>query len=179
MNKSLFGFSLALSLTLILLAFSGQTSAKATRQLPQPKWGNGFQVGVFTILVREAAEGGKEVDCPKLHVAIKATLREMQYHMAPRAESLGYGTSWNILEINQKTLDLFCNKNAVVILGNQNGDQLWLHKPPFVRMVDAKTGDLGTLIYIGAAIILNGGKVPEQPDEYGRIFMPDRLLPEK
>lgn len=176
MNKSLFRFSLALSL--ILLVFSGQTSAK-TNQRYDTQIGHDFKIGPFTKLVRKAAEGGKEENCPRLHLAIVTTFRNMQKHMSPRAVSLGYSDRWNDFEINQKTLDLFCNKNAVVILGNQNGDQLWLHKPPFVRMVDPNTDDLGTLIYIGAAIISNGGKVPEQPDEYGQIFIPDRLLPEK
>ena len=183
MNKSLFGFSLALSL--ILLTFSGQTSAQtATKQLFQPKLGYDFKVGPFTTLVSKVTEGGLEENCSKLHFAIGATLRDMQSHMIPRARSLGYGANWDVLEVNQEALYLLCNKRVTLVLRNQRGDELLLGKLPFVRTSDPKTGDLGTMIFIGAAIISKGGKIPKQLDEkqldeYGRIFMPDRLLPEK
>lgn len=164
----------------LLLMFSGQTSAQTTtKQLFQPKWGHDFKVGPFTTLVSKVAEGGMEENCSKLHVAIGATLRDMQSHMTPRARSLGYGASWDVLEVNHETLYLLCNKHVTLVLRNQRGDKLLLDKRAFARTSDPQTGDLGTMIYISAAIIPKGGKIPKQPDEYGRIFMPDRLLPKK
>lgn len=162
----------------LLLVLSGQASAQTIQRL-DTKAGLSFKVGPFTTLVHKTTEGGKEASCPKLQPMIRATFQSMQNHMASRAFSLGYGASWNVLEVDQKTLDLFCNKHVMVLLRNQQGDELLLEKLPFVRMSDSKTGDLGTLIRVNAAIIPKGGKARKQPDEYGQVFMPDRLLSEK
>lgn len=168
------GFILGLGL---LLIFSSQASAQLSTL--STKVGHDFKIGPFTDLVNKVAEGGKEEGCSKLQSIIAATLQNMQSHMTPRALSLGYSTSWKAFEVNQETLDLFCNKRVTIVLRNQSGDQLMLNKPPFVRTSDSRTGGLGTMIRINAAIIPNGGSVPKQPDEYGQVFMPDRLLPEK
>ncbi|MFA6414497.1 MAG: hypothetical protein WC217_00125 [Candidatus Paceibacterota bacterium] len=166
---------LFVSVLYLLLMLDNQASAQTMQRL-DTEVGHSFRVGPFTTLVRKAIEGGKEASCPKLQPMIKATFQSMQNHMASRAFSLGYKASWKILEVDQKTLDLFCNKRVMVLLRNQHGDELLLVKPPFVRMSDPKTGDRGTLIRINAAIIPKGSKVKKQPDEYGQVFMPDRLL---
>lgn len=131
--------------------------------------GQDFNIGPFATVVSEHYSGGLEQDCVRLQPVIIAALHDISGRLKLKPDTF---------EVNQQALQLFCNKNAEVVLGDGAGNTLILHKAPFTRAVpqNGTADDIGTDVRIEATLVPAGAPVPAQPTTYGDVLIPDRFL---
>jgi hypothetical protein len=130
--------------------------------------GQDFKIGDFDTVEGEHASGGMEENCEPLQSVIMGALHDIE-------ERLERG---NTFEVNEQTLELFCNKNAEVTLSDASGTMLLLQKMPFTRTVPPQDtdADVGTRVRINATVVPKGGPTPTQYTTYGDVLIPDRFL---
>ena len=137
--------------------------------------GQDFKIGPYTIVVSEQSSGGQENNCAPLQPVIIATLHDIEEHLELLEHS---APTEYAFEVNQQTLQLFCNKNAEIVLADTGGNKLLLQKIPFVRNIPPQSGasDIGTEVRINATLVPLGSATPGQPTTFGDILIPDRYL---
>ncbi|HEY6019762.1 MAG TPA: hypothetical protein VIY48_07625 [Candidatus Paceibacterota bacterium] len=137
--------------------------------------GQDFKIGPFATVLNQSSSGSVESDCEHLQPVIVGVLHDIKMHL----EDLNtYSGMRDVFEVNQDTLQLFCNKNASVTLVDQSGTKLVLEKVPFVRATPSggTAADIGTDVRINATVIVPGTVPPKQPTTWGEELIPDRFL---
>ncbi len=139
--------------------------------------GPNFKIGPFGTFVSEQVSGGSEEDCGTLQPVLVTTLHDVYRHLRTDSGFLN-DAAWNVFEVNGAVLEKLCNKNTRMIFADGKGNQLLLDKLPFLRMIPARgeSLDIGTLVRIGAVIVPAGTPMPEHPDTYEEVLIPDRFL---
>lgn len=130
--------------------------------------GQKFTIGAFDTVVSEHGAGGQEDGCGSLQSVIAGVLHDI-------SERLHAG---NAFEVNDSTLQLFCNKQADITLTDASGTELLLRKVPFTRAVPPgdTDADIGTEVHIDATVVPEGASVPAQTTTYGDELIPDQFL---
>ncbi len=140
--------------------------------------GPDFKIGPFATMVSEQVSGGAEVNCDTMLQPVVITALHDVYGRLRLRSSLREDVAWNTFEVNEAVLEKLCNKNVRIILADNKGNQLLVDKPPFARAIPAhgEPADIGTMVRIGAVIVPVGTAMPEYPDIYEEVLIPDRFL---
>lgn len=130
--------------------------------------GQDFKIGAFDTVVSEQGGGGQEEGCDPLQSVITGVLHDIGNRIH----------SGDAFEVNERTLQFFCNKQADITLRDASGTQLILHKVPFTRAIPAggTDADIGTQVRIEATIVPSGANVPVKATTYGDELIPDQFL---
>lgn len=137
--------------------------------------GQDFIIGPYSQTVSSHASGGLEDNCADVKPVILGTLHDIK----ERLEHLkSYSGTEDAFEVNEQTLQLFCNKTASITLADAAGNTLLLQKVPFVRAAPqgGDAGDVGTEVRINATLVPKGAPVPAEPTTFGDELIPDRYL---
>jgi hypothetical protein len=139
--------------------------------------GQDLKMGPFVSVVSQQSSGGEE-NCAPLRPVIIAALHDIKERLETHSITTFFSGTEDAFEVNEPTLQLFCRKNATIILSDSNGNRLVLQKVPFVRVVpkEGAADDIGTEVRINATVVPAGGAVPLEPTTYGDILIPDRFL---
>jgi hypothetical protein len=140
--------------------------------------GQDFKIGSFATVVSAQSSGGPEDNCEQLHPVIVAALHDIEEHLETH-DILDLVTgAEETFEVNQQTLQLFCNKSAEITLSDSKNNQLILQKVPFTRAIppQGSADDIGTEVRINATVVPAGAPAPSVPTTYGDILIPDRFL---
>lgn len=137
-------------------------------------FGSTVRIGPFINPAGERSSGDQEPRCDMLQPVIVAALHDIKVDLQAQHVITEGPDSF---EVDQQTLDLFCNKEATLTLADARGWTLVLTKRPFVRMapVDAPQ-DIGTDVRIDAFVVPLGGAKPATPSATSDILIPDRYL---
>ena len=130
--------------------------------------GQDFKIGTFNTLVSEHVSGGTEEGCGVIQPVIMGALHDIEERLHTE----------DIFQVNERTLKLFCNRNAEVTLSDASGTMLILKKVPFERVVPPQgtDADIGTRVRINATVVRKGAPAPTDPTTYGDVLIPDRFL---
>ena len=137
--------------------------------------GQNFVIGPFATVVSQQSSGGLEDNCAQTQPIVIGVLHDIKERLEHQKAYTGVEDAF---EVNQPTLQLFCNKNAEITLADSSGNELILQKVPFIRGVPAEgtPEDIGTEVRINATLVPKGAPVPTQPTTYGDELLPDRVL---
>lgn len=137
--------------------------------------GQDFKIGPFATVLNQSASGGTEPECKRLQPVVVGVLHDIKVHLEQQNM---YPDTRNVFEVNEDTLQLFCNKNASITLVDPSGTKLLLQKVPFVRTTPpgGTAEDTGVAVRINATIIVPGAVPPNQPTTWGEELIPDRFL---
>ncbi len=136
--------------------------------------GQDFKIGSFGTTTAQQSAGGKENNCEQLQPIIIGTLHDIEEHL----EKLIPGGD-RTFEVNEPTLQLFCNKTATVTLADGKGNTLLLQKMPFTREIPPQGAaiDIGTRVRIQATVVPAGSSgTSSVPTIFGDLLIPDRFL---
>ncbi|HVW82538.1 MAG TPA: hypothetical protein VHC68_01155 [Candidatus Paceibacterota bacterium] len=137
--------------------------------------GQNFEIGPFDTILSRRSSGGIEQNCAPLQSVILGALHDVK----EKLEAAGtYQRSADVFEVNQDTLQFFCNAQAEVTLIDDTGTKLVLDKPPFTRGIPAggTATDVGTEVRIDATIVRPGTVPPTMPTVSVEELIPDRYL---
>jgi hypothetical protein len=139
--------------------------------------GSDFKIGPFITVVSEQISGGAEENCETLRPVVITTLHDIYERLRLRSGFIE-DDAWNTFEVNEAILEKLCNKNVRMVLADNKENQLLMDKVPFVRAISARgeSIDIGTIVKIGAEIVPAGAPVPERPEIYEEVLIPDRFL---
>lgn len=145
-----------------------ETGASKSGSRFDDSFGQDFKIGVYGNLVSEQVSGGMEGECAALQPVIMGALHDIE-------ERLNAGDTF---EVNERTLKLFCNREAQIVLSDVNGNKLILEKVPFARTIPSQgtDADIGTRVRINATSVSTGAPTPDKPTTFGDVFIPDRFL---
>lgn len=137
-------------------------------------FGSNLRIGPFINIASEHSSGGPEANCETLQPVIVAALHDIKVDLE---ELRIIESSPDSFEIDQPTLDLFCNREASLTLADGRGWQLLLDKVPFTRVVPQNAPqDGGSEVRINATVIPLGGTPPGTPTATADVVIPDRYL---
>lgn len=137
--------------------------------------GQDFKIGPFATLLNQQSSGGSEAGCERLKPVIVGVLHDIKERLEQQNVYTG---SQDVFEVNEQTLQLFCNKDASVTLVDPSGNKLLLEKVPFVRAIPqgGTAEDTGVDVRINATVIVPGTVPPRTPTAWGEELIPDRFL---
>jgi hypothetical protein len=136
-------------------------------------FGSIVRIGPFVNVVGERSSGGQEQNCEELQPVIVAALHDIKIDLQDlRLIEEGPDS----FEVDQATLDLFCNKEASLTIADGRGAQLILDKQPFVRVIPSAPEDAGYEVKIDARFVPLGGSASANPTASADVLIPDRYL---
>jgi len=139
--------------------------------------GQRLEIGPFDVIEKRSGSKEREEDCDLLKPIILATLHDLKEVLAKKVPSL-FSEGEDAFEVNEATLDIFCDEYASITIASSDGKRLVFEKEPFSRVVReyGSSLDEGRVVKISATVFSGGEGTPIASTTYESVLIPDRYL---